>query len=179
VASSPAGALETRSYLRYTAETMRLYFLRHADALEGANDASRSLSPKGKKQSRALGRFLKRAGIRFDAAYTSPLVRARQTAAIVLETSGSADTAKLTLAEALLNESSDFEFTRWLKGLPEANHVLLVGHAPALAQRLSNLMGLRDADIVRLPKGGLACLEAEDRGEVTLKFLITPKALGV
>jgi phosphohistidine phosphatase len=158
---------------------MRLYFLRHADALEGANDASRPLSPKGKKQSRAVGRFLKQAQTRFDAAYTSPLLRARQTAEIVLDTSACAASAKLVVADALLNETSAFEFTRWLKSLPEANHILLVGHAPTLAERLSKLLRLPDAESVRLPKGGLACVETEDRREVALKFFVSPKLLGV
>jgi len=158
---------------------MRLYFLRHADALEGANDASRPLSPKGKKQSRALGRFLQRAQVQFDAAYSSPLARARQTAELLLDTCGSAKQAKLGLSNALLNETSEFEFVRWLESLPEANHILLVGHAPTLAERLSRMMGLPDAESVRLPKGGLACLETDDRREVTLKFFISPKVLGV
>src|SRR6266540_153796 len=90
---------------------MKLYFLRHADALEGADDAARPLSPQGRKEAQEVGRFLKRAGIEFDSAYSSPLVRARQTAEIVLDLCGS---AKLDLTAALLNETSDEEFDVWL-----------------------------------------------------------------
>ena len=159
--------------------TMRLYLLRHADALEGANDAGRPLSPKGKKQARAVGLFLKKAGIQFDVACSSPLVRARQSAEIVLATCAPRSKTKVTIAEALLNETSDFEFACWLKGLPEVGHLLLVGHAPTLAQRLGALLRAPNAEVVRLPKGGLACLETEDRREVILKFFITPRVLGL
>src|SRR2546423_13462092 len=99
---------------------MKLYFLRHAEAVEGPDDADRLLSPRGKRQAREVGRFLKRAAVEFDAAYSSPLVRARQTAEIVLEICGAGE---LESAEALLNETSQGQFDEWLKELPEAKHV--------------------------------------------------------
>src|SRR5437867_11427542 len=83
---------------------MKLYFLRHADALEGADDAARPLSTHGRKEALEVGRFLKRVGIEFDAAYSSPLARAKETAEIVLNVCGS---TKLDLTAALLNEASD------------------------------------------------------------------------
>jgi len=154
---------------------MKLYFLRHADALEGADDAARPLSPLGKKETREVGRFLKRAGIEFDTAYSSPLVRARETAEIVLEMCGS---APLEFAEGLLNETSPGQFGEWLKHLPSAKHVLLVGHAPSLAERVRRLIGLTNPEALKLAKGALACIETEDRQTAALKFLVTPKLLG-
>ena len=155
---------------------MKLYFLRHADALEGADDAARPLSPHGKKEALEVGRFLKRAGIQFDAAYSSPFVRAKETAEIVLDLCGS---TKLELTAALLNETSDEKFDEWLKGMPDAKHVCLVGHAPSLADRVRQLLGITATDALKLPKGALACLETENRRTATLKFLVTPKLLGV
>jgi phosphohistidine phosphatase len=154
---------------------MKLYFLRHADALDGADDAARPLSPAGKADARRIGRFLKHAGIQFDAAYTSPLVRARQTAEIVLATACPVSPVRLKLANALLNESDDFQ--AWLGHLPAARHVLLVGHAPSLAEQICRLLGVADPDRFRLPKAGLACVETENRGPVRLKFFIAPKVL--
>ena len=155
---------------------MKLYFLRHADALDGADDAARPLSPHGRKEALELGRFLKRAGIEFEAAYSSPLVRAKETAEIVLDVCGS---AKLDLTAALLNETSDAVFDKWLKGIPDAKHVCLVGHMPSLAQRVRDLLGITATDALRLPKGALACLETENRRTAALKFFVTPKLLGV
>jgi len=155
---------------------MKLYFLRHADALEGADDAARPLSPRGKKEALEVGRFLKRAGIEFDAAYSSPLVRAKETAEIVLNVCGS---TQLDLTAALLNETSEAKFEEWLKGIPDAKHVCLVGHAPSLEQRVRHLLGITATDALKLPKGALACLETENRRTAALKFLVTPKLLGV
>ncbi len=155
---------------------MKLYFLRHAEAQDGTDDGARALTGHGKKEAREVGRFLKRAGIEFDAAYTSPLVRARQTAEIVLEICGS---ATLESCEALLNETSQTEFGRWLKSLPAAKQVLLVGHAPSLGERVRRFIGLPNPEALKLAKGALACLETEDRRTAALKFLFTPKLLGV
>ena len=155
---------------------MKLYFLRHADALDGADDAARPLSPHGKKEALEVGRFLKRAGIEFDAAYSSPLVRAKETAEIVLDVCGS---TKLDLTAALLNETSEAIFEEWLKEIPDAKHVCLVGHAPSLAQWVRRLLGITATDALKLPKGALACLETENRRSAALKFLITPKLLGL
>ena len=154
---------------------MKLYFLRHADALEGRDDAARPLSLLGKKEAREVGRFLNRAGIEFDAAYSSPLVRARQTAEIVLEICGS---ATLEIAEALSNETSQAQFSEWVKRLPPVKHVLLVGHAPSLAERVRRFTGLANPETLKLAKGALACLETEDQRSAALKFLVTPKLLG-
>jgi phosphohistidine phosphatase len=155
---------------------MKLYFLRHADALDGADDAARPLSSHGKKQAHEVGRFLKRAGIEFDAAYSSPLVRAKETAEIVLDVCGS---TKIDVTAALLNETSDARYNDWLKSIPDAKHVCLVGHAPSLAQRVRELLGITPAEALNLPKGALACLETVNRRTAALKFLVTPKLLGV
>ncbi|MBU6398772.1 MAG: phosphohistidine phosphatase SixA [Verrucomicrobia bacterium] len=154
---------------------MNLLFLRHADAVAGRDDARRPLSTAGKRDARRLARFLQRAGIRFDAAYSSPLVRARQTAEIVLAITQAPRKPKLSLADALLNEATDF--AGWLESLPEAQTVLLVGHAPSLGERVCGLLGVADASRLKLAKGGLACLETDDRRGARLKFLVSPKVL--
>lgn len=158
---------------------MKLYFLRHADALPGADDAVRPLSPLGRKQSRKVGRFLRKAGIEFEAAYSSPLVRAHQTADIVLKTLDALPPRKLQITDALLNETSQTRFDQWLKGLPEAGRVLLVGHAPTMDERVCHLLGVNRGDLLKLPKGALACLETDDCRVASLKFFVTPKLLGL
>lgn len=155
---------------------MRLYFLRHAEALDGDDDAARPLSPHGKEEVKAIGRFLKAAGIEFDAAYTSPLLRARQTAEIVQQICGS---SKLEMADELLNEASASQFEQWLRDLPERKRVLVVGHAPSLAERVRWMLAVANPEALKLPKGGLACVDTEDRRTGALKFLVTPKSLGM
>jgi len=156
---------------------MKLYFLRHAEALPGEDDAARPLSLTGKKEAQSLGRFLKNVGVAFDAAFTSPLVRARQTAEIVLKICGEVSPAELDLTEALQNETSQKAFDRWLKELPEANKVLLVGHEPTLSERVRRLLTIASTERLRLPKGGLVCVESEDRRTGCLKFFVSPKII--
>jgi len=72
----------------------RLYLVRHGEAdwnAEGrlCTRTDRPLTDTGRQQAAALGRRL--AGIRFDAAVTSPLVRASETASLVLRGADRAD----------------------------------------------------------------------------------------
>ena len=60
---------------------MRLVIVRHAEAAPGDPDELRSLTPEGREQARAVARELRERGIDADAVLTSPLLRARETAA--------------------------------------------------------------------------------------------------
>jgi phosphohistidine phosphatase len=157
---------------------MKLYFLRHAAALDGDDDAKRPLSPQGRRQSRKLARFLKRAGVVFDAAYSSPLVRARQTGEIVIDITNESAPVKLELVEALLNSTTEPDFEKWAAGFGTFKHVLLVGHEPAMSARVRKLLGVERFGTLELAKGAMACVKVEGKS-ATLKFLIAPKALGL
>jgi phosphohistidine phosphatase len=60
---------------------MRLVIVRHAEAEPGEPDEMRALTDDGRAQADALGRRLRDEGIVADAVLTSPLLRARETAA--------------------------------------------------------------------------------------------------
>lgn len=60
---------------------MRLYLVRHAEAAPGEPDELRRLTPEGRRAARALGEDLAAQGVRPDALLSSPLLRARETAA--------------------------------------------------------------------------------------------------
>jgi phosphohistidine phosphatase len=154
---------------------MKLYFLRHADAVKGADDRLRPLSPKGERQARDMGQFLSRAGIEFEAAYTSPFVRAKQTMELLLQAMASAMEGEET--PALTNAATQQGFETWLHGLPNRKKVLLVGHSPSLPERVRQLLGVQSIDAVEIPKGGVVCVKTDDglRGE--LKFFLTPKLI--
>jgi phosphohistidine phosphatase len=158
---------------------MRLYFLRHAEAVDGMDDAARALSARGREQSREVARLRAGGTIAFDAAYSSPLVRARQTAEIVLGVCGTLNPDRLEIVDALLNETNARQFEGWLRGLPDAKHVLLVGHSPSLGARVRSLIGVNDETGLDLPKGGLACVKTADGRQGELKFFVTPRILGV
>jgi phosphohistidine phosphatase len=154
---------------------MRLYFVRHADALPGADDAARPLSERGQGQAGKLGGYFKDLGLTFDAAYTSPLLRARQTAELIVKKRLLAKGAKLAVTDALLNDTARADFERWLSELPRAQHVLLVGHAPSLDERVAGLLGVADSETVALRKGAVAVVETEAGRRATLRLFLSPK----
>ena len=60
---------------------MRLFLVRHAEAASGTPDELRTLTPQGREQARRLGERLREEGVAPDAILSSPLLRARETAA--------------------------------------------------------------------------------------------------
>ena len=79
---------------------MEILIVRHGESVanaEGRMQGQRDypLSDVGNQQAALLGRFLKNADLRFDAAYTSPLTRARATS-LALTTSLGMPEAQLT-----------------------------------------------------------------------------------
>jgi phosphohistidine phosphatase len=60
---------------------VRLVLIRHAEAASGEPDELRALTAEGHEQARRLGDKLRADGIRPDAVLSSPLLRARETAA--------------------------------------------------------------------------------------------------
>lgn len=158
---------------------MKLYLVRHAEALDHIDDARRELSPKGVRQSEALGRFLKNGGVQFDAAYSSPLIRARQTTGIVLDVTNHKEPLEYELAGALVNATRVEDFTNWLKTLPQSRNVLLVGHEPTMSERIQSLLQVSSGYTIEMKKAACCCLESQDMQHAVLKFHITPKILGV
>ena len=63
------------------ARPLRLYLVRHAEAAPGEPDDLRPLTPAGRETARALGARLAADGVQADAVLSSPLLRARETAA--------------------------------------------------------------------------------------------------
>jgi len=153
---------------------MNLYLIRHGKAevkSESGRDFDRELTVKGRRKIESIALRLNDLGITFDKIYSSPLVRAKQTAEIFLH--------------HMINEC-DFEINNTLAAgcnaktlleniLFEHEKVALIGHEPDMSQILSDLCG---AVNLQFKKGGIAKIvfEGEPRiGAGILEFLITPK----
>src|SRR5919199_723114 len=65
----------------------QLWLLRHGEAVphEAQPDADRELTARGERQAEAAGAALARLGVEFAACYTSPKVRARDTARLACQ----------------------------------------------------------------------------------------------
>ena len=149
---------------------MRLYFLRHGIAEDLAtSDFDRELTKRGRRRVLASAKVMARLGIAPRQIFSSPRLRARQTAEIVAE----ALDMPVTLSEAV-NFGFDLADARRLtRNLSADDEVMFVGHNPDMSLLVSELTGV-DAP---MKKGGLARIDtlgaALDEGE--LVWLIAPK----
>ena len=161
---------------------MKLYLLRHGDAADHNDpryptDAARPLTTKGSKRTRQLANGLRQMEITFDVIYSSPLVRARQTAEIVARSLKLEKHLRITnhLAPegAFVDMLAQIEHTR-----PAAKIVLLVGHEPFLSGLISLLCTGGPLLGLTLKKGGLCRLEVTTLKAgrcAMLEWLLTPR----
>jgi phosphohistidine phosphatase len=148
----------------------QLWMLRHAEAVphDTKPDAERELTPRGRRQADAAGAALAALGEKFAVCYTSPKVRARETAELAC--------AHLNL-EPILDDALADGFTRVdALALLEAHdadaHVLVVGHEPSFSQVVYDFTGGR----VDFKKGGIAALRAS-RASGELLVLLRPREI--
>jgi phosphohistidine phosphatase len=155
---------------------MELYFLRHGIAADaapaGTGDAGRALTKDGIAKMQASARGMRRLGLRLDALLSSPLVRARETAAIVARELG----PELQLADELAPGCDIAQLFALLGEHRAAERVMLVGHEPDFSSMIGALTG---GSQVLMKKGGLARVDIErlEQGAGTLKWLLTPRIL--
>ena len=159
---------------------MDLYLIRHAEAVAlgergVTTDEDRPLSERGEQEAQAAARTLKKRGMAFDRLYTSPLLRARQTADILHQVWGRADLAVET-CEYLAPDVKPRKLARFLLK-QGGERVALVGHMPHLAVFAGWLIGEKKVQI-DMAKAGVACIECgevpgKDHG--TLQWLVTPE----
>jgi phosphohistidine phosphatase len=155
---------------------MRLYILRHGvaeDRSPSQRDWDRRLTPAGIAEMRLAAAGMRRLGLRFDAVITSPLVRARETAELVIE--GLANPPALQEDERLACGAGLGEYRTLLAPLPEKAHVLLVGHEPDCSRLIADLTGGE----VRMKKASLACVDAAGiaAGAGVLRWLLEAEHL--
>jgi phosphohistidine phosphatase len=148
----------------------QLWLLRHGEAVphDSKPDAERELTARGERQSVAAGAGLARLGVEFAALYTSPKVRA-------------ADTAKLAASslnvdpevEDVLGEGFEVDDALELLARHDGDaKVLVVGHNPSFAQVVHDLTGAR----VDFKKGAVAAVRLSGRqGELVV--LLRPREL--
>jgi phosphohistidine phosphatase len=162
---------------------MNLYLLRHAHALDigeqgVVNDEERPLSEQGHQQMKAVADAVKRMGLKFDLVLSSPVKRAQETAQDLCTRAGVPETALVT-CEELEPSARTKKLMKRLRSL-EASEVLLVGHAPDLAEHAAWLIGSRQVQI-EIAKAGLAFIRCDAparKGVGTLVWLFTPETLG-
>ena len=143
----------------------QLWLLRHGEAEphDSAPDAERKLTERGEDQSRAAGAALARLEITFHLVFTSPKVRALETARLACEQLGVEPVVHEALAEGF-----DARGALELVSMAGADQrVLIVGHNPDFMQIIYDISGAH----VELKKGGVAGLRVRSTGGELLALL--------
>jgi phosphohistidine phosphatase len=148
----------------------QLWLLRHgeAESHDARPDADRRLTERGRDQALAAGRALAALKIEVHLAFTSPKVRARDTALLACEPLGVEPIEHAALAGGF-DASDALELTAASE--PD-QRVLVVGHEPDFSQVVHDLTGGR----IDLKKGGIAAVRLDGpRGELIV--LLRPREL--
>lgn len=135
---------------------MRLYFVRHGKAEPGSGamiDHDRPLTADGAARLQTEAQVLARLGVAPDRIYSSPRVRARQTADIL---------AGALQKQVEVREEVNFDFdldavVQLTEGLPDNAEVMFVGHNPSMEAVVRLLTGAE----VLMKVGSLARVDVE------------------
>jgi phosphohistidine phosphatase len=155
---------------------MDILLIRHGEAVEdppGLGDAGRWLTKKGRKVTRKVARWLGKSRKRTPATiWTSPLVRALQTAEILAAETGYR--GEVRACSQLSPGHDPGDLLKLLAAEPIEGPIALVGHEPALSLIAHALLG--DAGFTGLKKNGVLALswdppqpEDEPRGPSSVR----------
>jgi phosphohistidine phosphatase len=149
---------------------LQLWLLRHGEAVphESKPDDDRELTLRGRRQAEAAGQGLAALGAEFSACYTSPKLRALETARLACEHLNIEPEEAAALGGPFDREDA----LALLHGQGSDAHVLAIGHEPSFSQVVHDLTGAR----IDFKKGGVAGIRVE-RGGGELIVLLRPREL--
>ena len=158
---------------------LELCFFRHGIAVEKddpsvSSDAERPLTAEGARKTRAAAAGLNRLGAGYEKIFTSPWLRAKQTAAIL------AQVLELPAPQELPELAGDQSSAALIDALAHhhARRTLLVGHEPLLTATVVHVLGGEWA--MDLKKSGACAIEVDalpPRKPATLLWHLTARQL--
>jgi phosphohistidine phosphatase len=138
---------------------MRLLIVRHAIAVPrgtpGIEDDERPLTRRGIARFRTAAKGLAAACPRPDVLFTSPLIRARQTADIAARAWGKIEPETMDA----LGGGSVSEILSALEAHHDKGLVAVVGHEPDVSELVARLLGTKATDRLTFKKGGAALVD--------------------
>jgi len=156
---------------------MEILIVRHGSAVEeapGLGDAGRWLTGKGRKATRKVGKWLTDQPDRVPTEiWTSPLVRAVQTAEILAEKVALTD--NVLVAGELSPARDPGDLLKRFGAHSGAGQIAVVGHEPGLSRVAMALLG--DIPWPGFKKSGVLGVSWKGRGLATFRFLLNPKDL--
>lgn len=158
----------------YVPSAMQIYLIRHAHAVDAAEDPKRPLSKKGHKQVKRLAKFLrKNEAIATSEFWHSPLARSRETAERLTAQIGAP--AKLLEVTGLEGGDDPAKIAERLKN--RKTPVAVVGHEPQLSALASLLVvGATEPPRFVLKKSAVVALDRAEGGWA-IRWQISPELL--
>jgi phosphohistidine phosphatase len=157
-----------------------LYLVRHAIAAERGDewkdDAKRPLTERGMARFKEVVKGLGELDVAIDEVFTSPLIRAKQTADLLA--AGVTGKPSVKLLDALAPGHTSAQVMSQLAKAAKRRRIALVGHEPDLGELAAHLLGAQRA--VPFKKGGLCRIDVESltsRRAASLIWFATPKML--
>lgn len=153
---------------------MKLYCVRHGEALPAPIDAERPLSDQGRSDVQGLARHLKDCGLHVHEIMHSDRLRAVETATLLAET---LKPDELTQCDNGLDGLDSVEYmvdqiNTW------SDDTMLVGHLPMMSRLVSALvMHNADYPMVNFAPGSIVCLDQVDPGRWIVNWLLRPRIL--
>ena len=161
-------------------EPCDLYLIRHAIAAERGDEwpdeGARPLTESGVARFTEVVKGLVWLGVQIDEIFTSPLVRARQTADLLAR--GLGGTATVKMLEALSPGHEPRAVMDALGRAARRRRIALVGHEPDLGELAAHLLGAPRA--IPFKKGGVCMISVQGltgRRPGELAWLLPPKIL--
>lgn len=159
---------------------MEIYLIRHGIAQERRDDIKdeeRKLTKEGQHKTEKVALRLMELGLKFDLILTSPLVRAQQTAEILIK----AGLSKNIEESAHLAPGGDISkwINEWLshKNYSSETKIALVGHEPDLGNWAEILVWGESKGNLVLKKAGMIGIKAPEKGDAlgcSQMFWLTP-----
>ena len=157
-----------------------LYIVRHAIAAERGedwpDDDKRPLTERGVSRFKEVVQGLAALDVAVDEIFTSPLVRAKQTADLLAAGLSGKPTVKIL--DALAPGHTPASVLAQLSRNAKRRRLMLVGHEPDLGELAAHLIGAGRA--LPFKKGGVCRLEVESltsRRPAALSWFMQPKML--
>lgn len=163
---------------------MRLYVVRHAIAtphgVPGIEEDDRTLTEEGVRKMKRAADGMSVFGFLPDLILTSPLIRAVQTAEIIVQRLGTSIALKTVAALAPRAERQGV-YREIRKHEKKLDSLMLVGHQPALGELIGEICWGSSKHFVEMKKGGVCVIDVESVRDIprgTLRSLLTPSILG-
>ena len=157
---------------------MELYLMQHGPYLPKEQDPDEGLSPDGDARIHASGKALRRMGITFDAIFSSPKKRSKQTAAIVAGEVGFPPD-RITETDKVKAMTPAKETIEMLCGLSGYKRVLIAGHLPSVGEVASSLLTEGSRANIGFEMGGCCRIDVEELPTHSgqLRWYLTPDQL--